>query len=93
MSQPNQLYSALRVTDTSLIDAQLVPFAHSLKKKKKKTSKCGTKGLNFHWTSVFLECKNLSRVSFGSLMPVEGHYLCTVHGGKSFNKQEDKSER
>lgn len=46
MSQPNQLYSALRVTDTSLIDAQLVPFAHSLKKKKK-NKQMWNKGLKF----------------------------------------------
>lgn len=42
--------------------------------------------------SVFLDCKSLSRVSFGCLMPAKGHYLQTLDAGKSFKKkQEDNS--
>lgn len=33
--------------------------------KKKKEAQSGTKGLDFQQTSVFLDCKSLSRVSFG----------------------------
>lgn len=87
--QPNQLHSIFRIKDTSMRKAWLFFIILSLKKQ----AEIGTKGLNFHRTSVFLQCKNLSGVSFGPLRPVEGHYLWALDAGKSFKKQEDNSGR
>lgn len=62
-------------------------FSFHIHKKNKKQAESGTKGLDFHRTSVFLQCKSLSRVSFGWLMPVRGHYLRALDAGKCLKKQ------
>lgn len=41
--------------------------------------------------SVFLDCKSLSRVSFGCLMPAKGHYLQTLDAGKSLKKKNKRT--